>query len=106
MNKKAIIKAAKKAVDPLAELKSKFTKLKALRDQITAMKILYQQHDALMEELLPLFIKVEADKFVISREISLGTEKYKLSPYFYDEKKGQLRAKVWKSAAYSSVAIE
>jgi hypothetical protein len=127
VNKKAIIKAAASSlpvtlpkpkkgpakkpeapvvVNPLDALKSKFTQLKAIREQIASMKGLYQKHDALMEELMPLFIKIESDKFIVAREISLGTDKFKLSPYFYDEKKGLLVAKVWKSASFASVSIE
>ena len=95
-----------KPVDQLQILKDKFIALKALRAQLAALKPLYHQHDELVEELLPLFIKMEADKITIAREISLGTEKFKLTPYFYDEKKGVLKAKVWKGTAHETFAIE
>lgn len=90
----------------LAGINSKFKELKELRAQINKLKTLYQRHDALMEELLPLFIEVQSDKFIVHREFKLGSKTYRVAPYFYDEKKSKLTAKVWKSTAFEAVAVE
>lgn len=107
--KKANKLANKLTITPatsLAGIAGKFQKLKDLRAKINSLKTLYQQHDALMEELLPLLIEVQADKFIVHREFKLGTKTYRVSPYFYDEKKSKLTAKVWKSTAFEAVAVE
>ena len=91
--------------DPLASIKAKFKRVKELRAEIQGVKKLYIEHDQLMTELLPLFIKVEPDRFTIARQVSLGTESYRLVPYFFDEKRG-LVAKVWKSTPFESAVIE
>jgi len=87
-------------------LQTKFKKLSDLRTKLTSLKVLYAQHDALMAELLPLFIEQDTDKFVVRREIALGAKKYRLTPHFYDEKKGVIVPKVWKSTAFPSATIE
>jgi len=94
------------AASQLQAIRDKFKELKALRTQINGMKALYQQHDILMAELMPLFIEIGADKFIIKREITVGNKKYRFTPFFYDEKKGQVGAKVWKSTAFESGSIE
>jgi hypothetical protein len=87
-------------------LNAKFKRLKDLRVELTKMKALYQEHDRLMEELLPIFVEVNQDAFVMKREITIGTNKYRLAPYFYNEKKGHIVAKVWKSSAFETAVIE
>jgi hypothetical protein len=108
--KKKILSAQKittpTAVDMFADVKAKFAKLKEVRAKIATMKALYQEHDALMTELLPLFITRTDTQFTIQREITIGTEKHKLSPHFYDEKKGLVPAKQWKSTAFEFASIE
>ena len=104
--KQKVIGNKTQITDPLAPIKLRFQRLKTVRAELAKLKVLYQEHDRLMTELLPLFIKVESDNFTIAREISLGTEKYRLTPHFYDEKKGQLMSKVWKSTAFESASIE
>lgn len=104
--KKLTITPAQSAAISLAGIAGKFQKLKDLRAQINKLKVLYQQHDALMEEILPLLIEVQADKFIVHREFTLGNQTYRVSPYFYDEKKSKLTAKVWKSTAFEAVAVE
>ena len=108
MNKKTAIiaKVQLSALTQMGQINIKFSRLKALRNEIARLKTLYTEHDNLMQELLPLFIKVEADKFTIQREIQIGTDKYRLTPYFYDTKKGILLAKCWKSTALESFSIE
>jgi hypothetical protein len=93
-------------VDPLAEVKAKFAKLAAVREKIQAARELYKEHDQLVSELMPLFVKVEADKFTIARSITLGTEKHNLVPYFYNDQKGQFKSKQWKSTAFETMSIE
>lgn len=90
----------------MSGINDKFVHLKNLRDKIQTLKALYAEHDALVMELLPLFIETEADRFIIKREISIGSKKYRFNPFFYDEKKGQVMAKVWKSTAFESGSIE
>jgi hypothetical protein len=94
------------ATDQFASIKAKFAKLKEVREKIATMKALYQEHDALMTELLPLFITKTDSQFIIQREITIGTEKHKLAPHFYDEKKGIVPAKQWKSTAFEFASIE
>lgn len=90
----------------LQDIRDKFKKLKEIRDKINGMKTLYQEHDILMAELMPLFIEVTADEFIIKREITVGNKKFRFTPYFYDDKKGQIGAKVWKSTAFPAGSIE
>jgi len=97
--------AVESPVSTLDKLNAKFKRLKELRAKIAEMKILYAEHDALMRELLPLFILQEKDAFLISREITLGSHKYRFSPSFYSEKDG-LRSKAWKSTAFETGTIE
>ena len=92
--------------DPLAPIKLKFQRLKTLRAELASLKQKYQEHDALMQELLPMFIEVQADKITVKREITLGSDKHRFTPFFYDEKKGLVVIKVWKSTAFEAGSIE
>jgi hypothetical protein len=94
------------AAQAIKQLQQKLTKIAELRTKINGAKTLYQEHDALVEELLPLFIEVQDDRFIIHRHIKLGSKTYHFSPYFYDEKKAQLVAKVWKSTAFGVSTID
>lgn len=99
----------KKATTPasaLTQVKDKFKALKKIRAEIANMKNLYVKHNELMSELLPLFIEVTPDEFIIKREIKIGSTKYRFTPFFYDEKKGTVVPKVWKSTAFESGSIE
>lgn len=112
MKKKTVKKPAKKAKKlsgldlQLLLVKDKFEQLKKIQAQLGKLKTLYSKHDELMAELLPLFITTEVDKFTIRREIIIGAQKYKLNPHFYDTKKGQVQANVWKSTAFKTATIE
>jgi len=94
------------ATDQFSAIKDKFKQLSEVRAKINASKALYQQHDALLSELLPLFITKTDTQFIIQREITLGNEKHTLVPYFYDAKKGAFLAKQWKSTAMETATIE
>jgi hypothetical protein len=89
-----------------AAIKAKFDRLEAVRAQIASLKGLYAQHDALMTELLELFIEKTPDQFVVRRAITIGNKTYRFSPSFYDDEKNQLKAKSWKSSAFPSGTIE
>jgi len=104
--KKQKILGPKVQVNPFATLSAKLKRIKELRAELNKVKVLYQEHDQLMSEVLPAFIEVQADKFVIAREIKLGSKTYRLSPHFFDEKKGLVVPKVWKSTAFESATIE
>ena len=104
--KKKIISVAQQLSNQLSAVNDKFKQLKKLREQIGKLKSLYAEHDQLMEELLPLFIEKTPDAFIVKREVTVGTEKYRFTPFFYDEKKALVRAKVWKSTAFESGTIE
>ena len=93
-------------ISPLQQLKNKFIRLKELQIELSGMKSKYQEHDALLADLLPLFIEQDADKFVITREVKLGSKKYRFNPHFFDEKKGIVVPKVWKSSAFPTGTIE
>lgn len=90
----------------LAAIRAKFTRLNQLRSQLNGVKALYTEHDQLVEELLPLFIEIRDNEFLVHREITLGNKKYRFNPFFYDETKGKLRANQWKSVAFKSGTVE
>lgn len=94
------------ATSALTQIKDRFAALKKVRAQLASVKQLYIKHNELMEELMPLFIETTADEFIIKREIKIGTRKYRFTPFFYDEKKGTIVPKVWKSTAFESGSIE
>jgi hypothetical protein len=89
-----------------AAINAKFDRLEALRAQIAGLKGLYAQHDALMGELLEMFIQKTPDQFIVKRSLTIGNKTYHFSPSFYDEQKNQIKSKVWKSAAFPSGTIE
>jgi len=109
--KKITVQASKKnsiqtATSVLTQIKDRFKALKKVRAQLASVKSLYIKHNELMTELMPLFIEVKADEFIIKREIKIGSTKYRFTPFFYDEKKGTVVPKVWKSTAFESGSIE
>lgn len=87
-------------------IKAKFERIKALRQEIAAMRDLYREHDALMEEVMPLFVEKDADKITFHREYTIGRKTYRYNPSFYDQEKDIIKAKVWKSTAFQSGTIE
>jgi len=93
-------------VDPLDPIKAKFARLAELRGHIEAAKHLYQEHDRLVEELLPMFITKTAEKFEVKRQITLGDKVFRLVPYFYDQEKDKIKVKQWKSTAFTTMTIE
>ena len=106
IDKKKVVKVKEPTVvSSLDAVNAKFKKLKELRAKIIGLKSLYVEHDTLMRELLPLFITQDKDAFLISREITVGANKYRFSPGFYSEKDG-LRSKAWKSTAFETGTIE
>lgn len=94
------------AVSGLKTLQKKFELLGKYQNKISEMKDVYKQHDLLMEELLPLFIEVEANQITVRREITLGSKTYRFNPHFYDPQKARVVSKVWKSTAFPSATIE
>lgn len=110
MNKKKTRTKAKKTpatiIDPLQAVYDKFARLKELRKQIADAKRLYSEYDELCRQLLPQFVTVESGKFVIHREVTIGRKTYRLSAGFFDEKKGEVTAKQWKSTAMENFFIE
>ena len=93
-------------VSLLGATQDMFARLKEIRIQLAGVKSLYAEHDKLMTALLPLFIEITPNKFIVHREITIGTEKYRYSPNFWDEKDAELKARVWKSTAHKSGTIE
>ena len=98
--------AQQQMANALTLIQTRFTRLKEIRVEMNKLKALYQEHDAIVEELLPLFIQVHLDKFVVAREISLNNQTYRLEPYFYNTQKSKLVSKVWKSTAFEMGSIE
>ena len=92
--------------DHMAIVTAKFTRLAQLRRQIEANKGIYEEHDRLMVELLPLFIERNSDntEFRVKRAIQIGTRVYRFTPAFL--KGDELVAKSWKSVASASGKIE
>lgn len=91
--------------DPYVEIHRKFNRIRELRRKLNATKVLYVEHDALVESMLPYFITAEHDRFTILRQITLGSRTYRLTPFFYDERRAQLKAKTWKSTAHETFTI-
>jgi hypothetical protein len=87
-------------------VQEKFAKLKEINSRISNLHAVYQERDALLKELLPLFIEVKQDQFIIRREITIGSEKYRFTPSFYDTKKAEVLAKEWRSTAFPTGTIE
>ena len=99
---------AKKHTAPLTPFQiliHKLERLNTLREQLNATRALYVEHDALVEELLPMFITQTQTGWVINREVKIGNRTYTFVPSFYDSKKAKLTAKVWKSCAFESGRI-
>ncbi len=89
-----------------AAIRAKFTRLAAIKQMLNQVKDLYAEYDGLMRELLPLFIEITPERFILNREYRLGNKTYRFTPMFYDETKSQLKAKCWKSTAHESGSIE
>jgi hypothetical protein len=92
--------------DQLAIIRQKFTRLQEVRAQLDQARNLYREHDAVMEELLPMFIQQTPTGWIINREITIGTQTYRFNPYFYDTRRNKVVAKVWKSTAFETGSIE
>ena len=92
--------------DPYAHLHTKLRKIKELRQKINNVKHYYEEHDNLMEEVLPYFVQTLPDRFIVLRQVTLGLETYRLTPFFFDERKSKLLTKTWKSTAHSTFIIE
>ena len=87
-------------------IRAKFDELETLRAQIATTKALYTRHDALVGELLEMFIQKTPDQFIVRRSITVGNKTYRFTPSFYDDEKNQLKPKNWKSQAFASGTIE
>jgi hypothetical protein len=94
------------AVQLEAAIRAKFDELESLRAQIATTKALYTRHDALVGELLEMFIQKTPDQFIVRRSITVGNKTYRFTPSFYDDEKNQLKPKNWKSGAYPTGTIE
>jgi hypothetical protein len=103
IQKKAVIS---QPVDPYASVHAKFQRVQELRAQIGKLKSLYAEYDSLMEQLIPYFVRKENDRFIVSRKLTIGTKTYNIHAYFYDEKKGLILSKAWKSAAHETFNVE
>jgi hypothetical protein len=94
-------------VDAVTAIQQKFARLNAVRAQLAANKILYQEQDGLLRELLPLFVtKSESGDFTVKRSISLGAKTYRLSPSFFNEKEGRVVSKVFRTTMVETFSIE
>lgn len=92
--------------DAMQAIGTKFARLTELKQEINRLKTLYQEHDALVSELIPLFVQKTDSQFVIARSVTVGNRTYRLTPFFYDEAKGTILSKRWKSAAHETFSIE
>jgi hypothetical protein len=93
-------------VDPLQEIKEKFTRLTEMRASIEQAKGLYKAYDLLLEELLPCFITKTDTGFVVKNQIIVGDKTYRLHPTFFDVAKNKVVAKQFKTAFYPTMVIE
>lgn len=94
------------AKNVLQSVQDQFKKLGELNALISSMKNLYAEREALITALQPLFIEVKNEEFIIKRSVTIGNKTYRYSPFFFNEKKGQIVAKVWKSTCFDSGYIE
>jgi len=112
MNSRRNTRGRREAVRPvpiteqLEAVRQKFVRLREIRAQLDTARNLYREHDALMEELMPMFISESPTQFVINREVTIGTQTYRFNPYFYDTRRNRSVAKVWKSCAFETGSIE
>jgi len=91
--------------NPIQVIENKLARIKEIRATLNSLKGLYAEHDALVQDVLPLFITKTNDGFMIRTTVQLGTTMATFSPSFYDEKKACLVAKSWKSTAFSPGCI-
>lgn len=94
------------AFNQLKTIEAKFKRLQAIQQELNKVKALYQEYDALMEELMEVAIEVQPDKIIIHRDVTIGKATHRVSPHFFDEKKGKLLAKMWKSTPFPSFTLE
>ena len=90
----------------LQSVQNQFKRLGELNTMINSMKTLYAEREALMTALQPLFIEVKNDEFIVKRAVTIGSKTYRYSPFFFDEKKGQLVTKGWKATCFDAGHIE
>jgi len=88
----------------LEAIKAKFEELAGLRVQIAGAKNLYTRHDALVTELMPLFIQQTPEGFTVRSSFTIGNKTYRFTPSFFAE--GEFKVKRWKSGAYPTGVIE
>lgn len=92
--------------EQLEAIRRKFTQLRELDARIAELRTLYRQRDALLEELLPTFIQRTQTGWTINEQITIGSQVFRFSPYFYDTRRNAPTAKVWKSCAFETGSIE
>jgi len=92
--------------DPLAAIRAKFARLRQIRTELEVLKQKYREHDTLVAELLPLFVSRENGRWIINEQFSLGTEVHTLVPYFFDQRKGVITVKQWKSTAFPAFTVD
>jgi hypothetical protein len=92
--------------DPLQAIRDKFSRLSELQTQIAAAKRLYEEYDALVEELVPCFISKTDNGWDVKAQITVGNKVYRLHPSFFNPQKNRVVSKTWKSAAFPTLAIE
>ena len=93
-------------VDPLQEIRDKFTRLTDMRARIEQAKLLYKAYDELLEELLPCFVTKTDTGFNIKNQITVGDKTYRLHPAFFDVAKNKVVAKQFKAAFHPTMVIE
>ena len=91
--------------DPLADLKAKFAQLSAVTIKLKSSKPDFAEKEALLEELLPLFVVVTPTDIIIHREITIGNEKHTIVPLFIDPDTGLVRSKVFKASMTETFTI-
>jgi hypothetical protein len=90
---------------PIADLRTKFARLKAINAKLGYSDPVFREKDALLEELLPYFVSITPTDIIIHREITIGNERHTITPLFIDPETQQLRAKVFKSKMVETFTI-
>ena len=88
----------------LQKAQAQFKRLKEIQKELSRIKDLYKEQDALLKELIPLFYEVGPDKIVINRTLTIGNEKYIYTPAVLE--KSELKPTVWRASAQKTGHIE
>lgn len=92
--------------EQLALIQQKFDRIRELDTQIQAVRPMYEERSRLIQEVLPMFMTIDADQITINRQLTVGRRTVRLSPYWLDTRTNTIKDKVWKAAAFETFTLE